>query len=391
MRIKRLDVLRCVAVLLVIGAHANIFRVASRVGWTGVDLFFVLSGFLISGLLYSEYKDRQAISFRRFFIRRGLKIYPAFYVLILVTFAGQHLLWHGRPSPLRNFLWEVIFVQNYLYGVWNHTWSLAVEEHFYIGLALLLLILARLSTDRVNPFRRIPLIFVIVGIACITLRVLTIWWLTPAGFLTPYVMNPTHTRIDGLFFGVVLGYLYHFCPESIRNALRPAANRLGLAILSAVLLSTCYFFSRDDHFLLSFGLTFLYLGFGGVLLLCFEVRGLLTGRTAKLFERIGTGCSYVGQHSYSIYLWHSPFLTYVPLVLQRYLGVRLPFPVMAVILVTGSCASGILFARLIEFPVLRFRDRFFPMLRQPRGTPRAPSSVRQGPSRAIGAASSVAP
>jgi peptidoglycan/LPS O-acetylase OafA/YrhL len=77
MRNKRLDVLRCIAVVIVIAHHANLYHVATKTGWVGVDLFFVLSGFLISGLLYSEYKTHRAIDIKRFFIRRGLKIYPA--------------------------------------------------------------------------------------------------------------------------------------------------------------------------------------------------------------------------------------------------------------------------------------------------------------------------
>jgi len=260
MRIKRLDILRCAAVLLVVTGHSGIFFLTSKVGWVGVDLFFVLSGFLISGLLYSEYKKRGAISFRRFFIRRGMKIYPAFYVMLLATYVGQLLFWHAPPQPLSSYLREILFVQNYRYAIWGHTWSLAVEEHFYIALALLLLALARYSLDRTDPFRKVPQIFLFVAVTCLTLRILTIALTPSSKFITWQVMNLTHTRIDALFFGVLLGYLYHFRPETITNFCRPAANRVALGILSVVLLSCCYFFSRDDHFQLMFGLTFLYLG-----------------------------------------------------------------------------------------------------------------------------------
>src|ERR1700691_3959576 len=131
MRNKRLDILRCVAVVMVILVHSGESRFFSRVGWTGVDLFFVLSGFLISGLLFSEYKKRKAISFKRFFIRRGLKIYPAFYVFLLCTGIAQYVRFHVLAAPAL-FLNEIFFVMNYFGGVWYHTWSLGVEEHFYI-------------------------------------------------------------------------------------------------------------------------------------------------------------------------------------------------------------------------------------------------------------------
>ena len=99
MRNKRLDILRCVAILMVIAHHSNSFPILTKVGWVGVDLFFVLSGFLISGLLYSEFKKRQTISVGRFFIRRGLKIYPAFYILLLLTLAGTTSAFQRSCAP----------------------------------------------------------------------------------------------------------------------------------------------------------------------------------------------------------------------------------------------------------------------------------------------------
>ena len=90
MRNKRLDVLRCVAILFVIFQHGNILEFFNRAGWIGVDLFFVLSGFLISGLLFGEYQRRGSIQLKRFYIRRGFKIYPAFYVFLAVTALIQY-------------------------------------------------------------------------------------------------------------------------------------------------------------------------------------------------------------------------------------------------------------------------------------------------------------
>ena len=78
------------------------------VGWIGVDLFFVLSGFLISGLLFSEYKKRGAISFKTFFIRRGFKIYPAFYVFLLLTGLLAYLVFHTHAT-LAHYLFTISF------------------------------------------------------------------------------------------------------------------------------------------------------------------------------------------------------------------------------------------------------------------------------------------
>jgi len=71
-RNQSLDVLRCIAVLLVLGSHYPYFRLWGRLGWIGVDLFFVLGGFLISGMLFQEYNRTGSINFKRFLIRRGL-------------------------------------------------------------------------------------------------------------------------------------------------------------------------------------------------------------------------------------------------------------------------------------------------------------------------------
>src|SRR2546429_9016629 len=122
MRNKRLDILRCIAVITVIFHHSGESSFFTRVGWTGVDLFFVLSGFLISGLLFSEYKTQNSISFKRFFIRRGLKIYPAFYLFLFLTGILSRVVFHTHLL-VPHYLHEVFFVQNYWQGVWDHTWT----------------------------------------------------------------------------------------------------------------------------------------------------------------------------------------------------------------------------------------------------------------------------
>jgi len=84
-RNRSLDVLRGIAILLVLGRHFNYFPLWRQAGWIGVDLFIVLSGFLISGLLFQEYKNTGKLDVRRFILRRGLKIWPSYYLLILAT------------------------------------------------------------------------------------------------------------------------------------------------------------------------------------------------------------------------------------------------------------------------------------------------------------------
>jgi peptidoglycan/LPS O-acetylase OafA/YrhL len=90
-----------------------------------VDLFFVLSGFLVSGLLFREFQQRGEISFGRFFARRGLKIYPAFYAYLVLSIAVKLATDHPVIAA-RNLFSEALFLQSYLPGMQGHTWSLAI-------------------------------------------------------------------------------------------------------------------------------------------------------------------------------------------------------------------------------------------------------------------------
>ena len=355
MRNKRLDILRAIAILLVLGRHAEGPTLWKNVGWAGVDLFFVLSGFLISGILFTEYKRTGRIDWRRFFIRRGFKIYPAFYAMIFVTFlwrVAQH-----RENPLAPYVPEIFFYQSYQgYRLWSHTWSLAVEEHFYILLpALLLLMLRYLKRGRQDPFRMVPAVWVILAFSCLLQRV----YLAHTPLLNDWqqgIMFPTHLRIDGLFFGVFLGYLHHFHGEILR---RIAAGwlRVLLFAVSTLLLSTCFMFQVDSPFLLGYGLTALYLGFGGMLILA--LYGLRRESGESRLLGVGDFAAYVGMHSYSIYLWHG-------IVSQHDRGfMRMLWPKIGETAIFWgyiliSLTVGILLSRAIEFPALRVRDRLFP-------------------------------
>jgi peptidoglycan/LPS O-acetylase OafA/YrhL len=128
-RSQTLDILRGVAVLLVFTRHVNGLPF-STLGWIGVDLFFVLSGFLVSGLLFQEYLELGTVKPGTFLLRRAFKIYPQFYFFLAATVAA--LLATGQSFATINLFAEAAFFQNYHAGFWTHTWSLAVEEHFYL-------------------------------------------------------------------------------------------------------------------------------------------------------------------------------------------------------------------------------------------------------------------
>jgi peptidoglycan/LPS O-acetylase OafA/YrhL len=142
-----LDVLRAIAITLVLILHYParlpefwdwLFYQIKLIGWAGVDLFFVLSGFLIAHLLLQEFSARGRVNVVRFWTRRAFKIYPSLYFLIALSVSGALVLQTNLTAG--KTVAELLFVQNYLPHLWQHTWSLAVEEHFYIVIALLFVV-----------------------------------------------------------------------------------------------------------------------------------------------------------------------------------------------------------------------------------------------------------
>ena len=358
MRNKRLDILRCIALFLVFGRHGIVEGVWKETGWAGVDLFFVLSGFLISGLLFSEYKKKQRIDLRRFYIRRGFKIYPAFYVMLLLTFLVAE--GYGVHIPLGPWLREIFFIQNYKHAIWRHTWTLAVEEHFYIFLPLLLIVLTKVSRNKSNPFRSIPYVYCILALLTLIARTVTVYQPSFQFEDTPKVMFATHLRMDALFFGVLLGYFHHFRPELIPNLLKSRRNRLVVEASTALLLSPILGFYAESRFLLSAGLTLIYLGFGGVLVVSLYSSRPAVSWWSRLTGKVGDVLAYVGVYSYSIYLWHVAVAVYGLRVVNMITPVPLGQVSLTVLYVGFSIGFGILMARVVEFPALALRDRLFP-------------------------------
>src|SRR5213080_3189559 len=144
-----LDLLRALAIIVVVIYHAALFGFklpgrVDRFGWIGVDLFFVLSGYLIGGQLLAPLARDRRINLGRFFARRALRIMPAYFVVLAIYF----LLPPWREyAEMSQPLWKVLLsVQNIaLHGgtAFSHAWSLAVEDQFYLALPFLLLFLYR--------------------------------------------------------------------------------------------------------------------------------------------------------------------------------------------------------------------------------------------------------
>jgi len=363
LRNQKLDILRAVAVLLVLGRHSEGPRFWNFVGWVGVDLFFVLSGFLISGLLFAEYKATGDIGWKRFFVRRGFKIYPAYYALILATFVWQ--IAAHEYIPFRLYVPELLMYQNYAEHLWLHTWSLAVEEHFYIFLPLILLLLVRWRSGKYSsePFRAVPHICLIISIACLLQRLYVVMTLPDLASNWGYVLFRSHLRFDSLFFGVFLGYLHHFRQQELTRFMAMRLPRILLPLASVILLLPCTFLAIQSKFLLVFGLTSLYLGFGG-LLIC-ALYGWRNGKTGAptAFRKFGIPAiaAYIGKYSYSIYLWH-PMISQHDQAFLHFVWPHVAGKALFAGNILVELVVGIALSLAIEGPALNFRDRYFPSL-----------------------------
>ncbi|MEN9798318.1 MAG: hypothetical protein RL653_2014, partial [Pseudomonadota bacterium] len=214
-----LDVLRGLAVLLVLCHHAcadagvlePLLRPLRTVGWAGVELFFVLSGYLVTSALLEEAEREGRVDVGRHLARRLARLLPPLAVLWLVTLAVRAII--HAPLPWNRVVGEVLMLQNQLGRMWLHTWSLAVEFHFYVLLPGLLWL---------KPRARLPVLAVVI-VGSPLLRAVAF---QPAVDVEPLPFS-TPLRLDALALGAALALVV---PNGVPNR-RTLLAVLGLACL----------------------------------------------------------------------------------------------------------------------------------------------------------------
>lgn len=339
------------AILLVLGRHvlhagslpAEVplpLRWWFSAGWVGVDLFFVLSGFLIGGALLRELTTTGHIRPGRFLARRGFRIYPPFYLLLALTVA----VGYGQMNPVTRIrvLVEALFLQDYVpytAVLWTHTWSLAVEEQFYL-VAPFALLLAALLGPRHLLIRR-----VLFGVGLICLIALG---LRLARLATPFTdrthLFPAHLRLDALALGVGAAGLALEHRDAIRMAVQRHARAIGL--MAIALLAWLTQFPVQHPAVNTVGLSVIALVAALLVLLA---------HFASVEHWALLPIALVGRASYSIYLFHVG----VRMGLEHVYGVGVATAWPGFVAYAASAiVVGVAIHFGVERPFLRLRDRW---------------------------------
>jgi peptidoglycan/LPS O-acetylase OafA/YrhL len=271
----------------------------SGAGWIGVDLFFVLSGFLITGILYDA--KASVHYFRNFYVRRVLRIFPLYYgaliifLVVLPSLLPEHA---GVQSMKRDAVWYWTYLSNVkiAHSGWpgflaiGHFWSLAVEEQFYLVWPVIVLALSRRHLQ-------VACLACVIGALCVRVALNVARYETAAFVLTP-------ARIDALAVGgyVALAARGPVGLDRIARWAWPFATVLGVSLLGLFVLRRG--FAAYDPAVSTVGYTFLACLFGAVLVLA------LTWTRDGFIGRI-LGSSFLrffGRYSYALYVFHHPIL-----------------------------------------------------------------------------------
>jgi peptidoglycan/LPS O-acetylase OafA/YrhL len=342
--VPELDGLRGIAVLAVIMFHSGVPWL--RGGFIGVDIFFSLSGFLITTLLIQEYDKKNIISLKKFYLRRVIRLMPALLALLIVYILASYSLldFNKANENLKDALIVFFYSANWTRALGmnrptmlGHTWSLSVEEQFYILWPLLLMILLRFLASRLAIFMAIGLMTV----ASATSRI----YMLQNGATFDRLYNGLDTRADALLVGCMLGVAMSVSTFNTLRNYRLFRKCFSLVcFLSLCLISIFGDWQSPSMYYWLFSITGISSTFLIVEAISSDPSPLKRFLKFPIFIRLG-------KISYGLYLWHYPIFY---LLLQNKYS-------WSQILVLGGFISICMAAcsyYFLEKPVLRLKEYF---------------------------------
>lgn len=357
-RLCGLDLLRAIAVVWVMLFHSYLvgglgedWAWLSRYGWMGVDLFFVLSGFLIGSQVLQPLADGRRLSFGDFYLRRAFRILPAFWVMLALYCFVPPIREAPGLEPAWKFLAFAVNLDiDYRHNAaFSHAWSLCVEEHFYLVFPLLALGLGR----RLGPW---TLALLVLGLVAAGIALRSGAWLHGhrvdpdmqlRNWFVEDIYYPTWNRLDGLLAGVVLACVRVFRPRAW-SVLQRGGN--GLLLLGLATVATAMWLFADRTGLLGNAIGWPVLALGmALLVLAGAGPGSMIGRFAV------PGAGWLAGASYSLYLSHKAVFHLVETHAGGWLEGRglLAFAVYAL----ATVVAGAALHYAVERPFLHLRVR----------------------------------
>lgn len=360
-RFAGLDHLRALAIIIVFFYHYNLFghppglyEYAGSWGWTGVDLFFVLSGYLIGGQLFAKLSRDQPINYGEFYFKRSLRILPAYFAVLLLYFTIPAFTERSQLPPLWRFL---TFTQNFgldlsKTGAFSHAWSLCIEEQFYLFLPLLIIGLTMIKAGK-------KAVWIIPGLFLFGFLIRGYIWFdilaTPqqTDFGKTYyrlIYYPTWSRLDGLLAGVALAAFYYFKPAAWQRITKKGNLLLVIAL---GLVAGAWFLTHGDHQYEMQGAIFGYpaiaIAYGALVLAALSPTSLLSLYSSQVTR-------WIANLSYAVYLTHKQFIHLTHDVLRPY-GIGDNTYTCFWISLVVALLGGWLLHVIVERPFLRLRDR----------------------------------
>lgn len=359
-RLHGLDHLRVFAIVMVMIFHygrdiPEYLEPIKKIAWSGVDLFFVLSGYLIGYQLLKEYSDHSKIDFKQFYVKRFIRIMPAYIAVLIVYFSLGSLKEGSGLPPLWRFL---SFTQNFGLDTitqksFSHAWSLCVEEQFYLLLPITIILVFRTRMQKVAPYLMLALIALGVLIRMYNWNEYVQPFIESGNRrlmvygLLEKVYYPSHNRMDGLIVGVLIASIFNFKPK-LKYYLSKHANLVLLFGIILFLLAYQVCDSLISYNCMIYGLPLISIAYGVILI------GAISP-TSIIYKLKSRFTYIIAILSYAIYLTHKQVYHLVKMALKE---VEIEFLNNNEFWVCFALAliSGLILHVLAEKPFMKLRN-----------------------------------